>query len=187
MVWVGKDLKDHPVATALPWAGTPFTRPGCSKPRATWPSPSDRSLCWREVQESDLPLKCKERVHPGSGRAGLALPLSLLVPAIGSAQPSFTPSPCHGTTGAADPLCGAGRADWLVPSCFDLSGGSLWDPRCHQNLLCLPWHLPACASLQCIGQNLQQIPQLQRSSAPSMGPGQAGGSPRMITQCSPSI
>jgi len=32
MVWVGRDLKDHLVPTPPPWAGTPSTRPGCSKP-----------------------------------------------------------------------------------------------------------------------------------------------------------
>jgi len=37
MVWVGRDLKDHLVPTPLPWAGTPSTRPGCSKPHPTWP------------------------------------------------------------------------------------------------------------------------------------------------------
>jgi len=37
MVWVGRDLKDHLVPSPLPWTGTPFTRPGCSKPCPTWP------------------------------------------------------------------------------------------------------------------------------------------------------
>ena len=37
MVWVGRDLKDHLVPPPLPWAGTPSTRPGCSKPHPTWP------------------------------------------------------------------------------------------------------------------------------------------------------
>jgi len=37
MVWDGKDLIDHLVPTPLPWAGTPSTRPGCSKPRPSWP------------------------------------------------------------------------------------------------------------------------------------------------------
>uniref|UniRef100_A0A8C0AQG3 C2H2-type domain-containing protein n=1 Tax=Buteo japonicus TaxID=224669 RepID=A0A8C0AQG3_9AVES len=32
-----KDVKDHLVPTPLPWAGTPSTRPGCSKPHPTWP------------------------------------------------------------------------------------------------------------------------------------------------------
>ena len=32
MVWIGRDLKDHLFPTPLPWAGTPSTRPGCSKP-----------------------------------------------------------------------------------------------------------------------------------------------------------
>ena len=31
MVWVGRDLSDHLVATPLPGAGTPSTRPGYSK------------------------------------------------------------------------------------------------------------------------------------------------------------
>jgi len=37
MVWVERDLKDQHVPTPLPWAGTPSTRPGCSKPHPTWP------------------------------------------------------------------------------------------------------------------------------------------------------
>jgi len=37
MVWVRRDLKDHPVPTPLPWAGTSSIRPGCSKPHPTWP------------------------------------------------------------------------------------------------------------------------------------------------------
>ena len=37
MVWVGSDITDHLVPTPLPWAGTPSTRPGCSKPHPTWP------------------------------------------------------------------------------------------------------------------------------------------------------
>jgi len=32
MAWVGRDLKDHVVPSPLPWAGTPSTRPVCSKP-----------------------------------------------------------------------------------------------------------------------------------------------------------
>lgn len=32
MVWVERDLKDHPASTALPWAGTPFTRLGPPAP-----------------------------------------------------------------------------------------------------------------------------------------------------------
>ena len=37
MVWMGKNLKAHPVPP-LPWAGTPSTIPGCSKPQCpTWP------------------------------------------------------------------------------------------------------------------------------------------------------
>ena len=36
MVWVGRDLKDHLVPPPLPWAGTPSTRPGCSKPHAEY-------------------------------------------------------------------------------------------------------------------------------------------------------
>ena len=35
IVWVGKDLKDHLVPVFLPWAGTPSTRPGCSKTHPT--------------------------------------------------------------------------------------------------------------------------------------------------------
>jgi len=37
MVWIGRDLKDHLVATPLPSSGTPSTRPGCSKLHPTWP------------------------------------------------------------------------------------------------------------------------------------------------------
>jgi len=37
IVWVGRDLKDHLVPTPLPWAGTAYTRPGCSKPYPAWP------------------------------------------------------------------------------------------------------------------------------------------------------
>jgi len=37
MVWAERDLKDHLVPTPLPWAGTPSTRPGCSKPHPTQP------------------------------------------------------------------------------------------------------------------------------------------------------
>ncbi|XP_071293362.1 thrombospondin-type laminin G domain and EAR repeat-containing protein isoform X1 [Agelaius tricolor] len=36
MVWVGSDLKALPVPP-LPWAGTPSTVPGCSKPCPAWP------------------------------------------------------------------------------------------------------------------------------------------------------
>jgi len=38
VVLVGRDLKDHLVPMALPWAGTSSTRPGCSKPNPAWPS-----------------------------------------------------------------------------------------------------------------------------------------------------
>ena len=34
---VQRDLIDHLVPTPLPRAGTPSTRPGCSKPHPTWP------------------------------------------------------------------------------------------------------------------------------------------------------
>lgn len=37
VVWFGKVLKDHPVPTPLPWAGTIFTKAGCLKPHPTWP------------------------------------------------------------------------------------------------------------------------------------------------------
>jgi len=33
----GRNLIDHLVQSPLPWAGTPSTRPGCSKPRPAWP------------------------------------------------------------------------------------------------------------------------------------------------------
>lgn len=35
MVWIGRDLKDHIIPPPLPWEGTPYTRPGCSKPPPT--------------------------------------------------------------------------------------------------------------------------------------------------------
>jgi len=38
MIWVGRDLVGHLVPIPLPWAGTPSTRPGCSKPHPAWPS-----------------------------------------------------------------------------------------------------------------------------------------------------
>jgi len=37
MVCVGRDLIDHLVTTPLPWAGTPSTTSGYSKPHPTWP------------------------------------------------------------------------------------------------------------------------------------------------------
>ena len=37
VVWVGRHLQDHPDPTPLPWAGTPSTGPGCSKPHPTLP------------------------------------------------------------------------------------------------------------------------------------------------------
>jgi len=37
MVYIGRDLKDHLAPTPLPWAGTPSTRPGHSKPHPAWP------------------------------------------------------------------------------------------------------------------------------------------------------
>lgn len=84
------------------------------------------SLCaaW-EVQASALPFGCKKRIRPRSGRAGLALQLSLLVPGMGSPQPSFAPSPCYGTAGAANPIAG-----WLIPNWFELRGGDLWGASC---------------------------------------------------------
>jgi len=36
MLWVGRDLKYHLVATPLPWAGTRSTRHGFSKPHPAW-------------------------------------------------------------------------------------------------------------------------------------------------------
>lgn len=38
MVWVGRDIKYHPVPIFLPWVGMPPTRPGCSRSHPTWPS-----------------------------------------------------------------------------------------------------------------------------------------------------
>jgi len=35
IVWARRDFTDHLVPTPLPWAGTPSTRPGCSKPHPT--------------------------------------------------------------------------------------------------------------------------------------------------------
>lgn len=106
---------------------------------------------------------------------------------MGCLQSSFAPSPCHGTAGAANPVCWEGRVGWLILSWFELSGGDLWDACCPQSLLCLSRHLPAHASLQFIGQNPHQIPLRWRSSVLSMGPGQAGGSPGRMTKWSPSI
>lgn len=37
MVWGGRDLKDRPVPTPLPGAGTPSIRPQCSKFHPAWP------------------------------------------------------------------------------------------------------------------------------------------------------
>jgi len=36
LVWIGRDRKDRLVPTHSPWAGTPCTRPGCSKPHPSW-------------------------------------------------------------------------------------------------------------------------------------------------------
>lgn len=36
IVWVGKDLKHHPVPNPLPWTGIPSTRQGCSEFHPTW-------------------------------------------------------------------------------------------------------------------------------------------------------
>jgi len=46
MVWVGMDIKDYVVPTPLPWAGTPSSRPGCSKQITL---PSTTSYCWQGV------------------------------------------------------------------------------------------------------------------------------------------
>jgi len=46
MVWVGRDLIDHPVPTPLPWAGTPSTRPGYSELHPTWPGRGQPQLLW---------------------------------------------------------------------------------------------------------------------------------------------
>jgi len=35
MVWIGRDIRDHLVPNPLPWAGTPSTKPDCSKPHLT--------------------------------------------------------------------------------------------------------------------------------------------------------
>lgn len=37
MAWVGREPKNHPVPTCLPWSGTPSARPGCSKLHPAWP------------------------------------------------------------------------------------------------------------------------------------------------------
>lgn len=37
VVWVGKNLKEYPVPTPLPWTGPPSTRPGSSMPCVTSP------------------------------------------------------------------------------------------------------------------------------------------------------
>uniref|UniRef100_A0A8C2TYB2 Neurotrypsin n=1 Tax=Coturnix japonica TaxID=93934 RepID=A0A8C2TYB2_COTJA len=45
MVWVGKDFQDHQVPTPLLYAGTPPSRPGCSKPHPAWPRlPTKRGI-----------------------------------------------------------------------------------------------------------------------------------------------
>lgn len=79
MVWIGKELKTHPVLP-LPWAGAPSTVPGSSKPNPVWPwtlpkiqgQPQllwaachvigitlfNTLLCVAEPQES-IPLECE--------------------------------------------------------------------------------------------------------------------------------
>ena len=37
MVWVGSNLQRSSTPTPLPWAGTSFTRSGCSNSHPTWP------------------------------------------------------------------------------------------------------------------------------------------------------
>lgn len=37
MGWSGRDVEDHPAPPTLQWAGTPFPRPGCSKPHPALP------------------------------------------------------------------------------------------------------------------------------------------------------
>jgi len=49
VVWVGRDLKDHLVPTLLPGAGTPSTRPSCSRPHPAWPW----TLPWRGQPQLD--------------------------------------------------------------------------------------------------------------------------------------
>lgn len=39
MVWVGRELKDHPVPTPLPWVGTLFSRPSCLDLHPSQPAP----------------------------------------------------------------------------------------------------------------------------------------------------
>jgi len=69
MVRVGRDLEDHLVPTALSWAGTSSTRPGCSELHPTWPwtlllhwmSPScgsDHALCFLRLPKAG----CKRRL-----------------------------------------------------------------------------------------------------------------------------
>lgn len=37
IVWAGKQLRENSLPSPLLWAGTPYTRPGCSKSSPTWP------------------------------------------------------------------------------------------------------------------------------------------------------
>jgi len=59
MVWVGRDLKDHLVPTTLPWAGTPYTRPGCSElhPTCPWTFPrrGQPQLLWATHSSASPP------------------------------------------------------------------------------------------------------------------------------------
>jgi len=42
MVWFGRNLIDHLIPTPLPWAATPSTRLGWSKPHPTWKRPNSQ-------------------------------------------------------------------------------------------------------------------------------------------------
>jgi len=61
MVRVGRDLKDHPVSTPLPWAGTPYTRRGCSELHPTWtwtlPGRGQSQLLWATCSSVSPPSR----------------------------------------------------------------------------------------------------------------------------------
>jgi len=140
-------------------------------------------------------VRCKNQLFPlgarrgstlGQGEQGWPFSCPCWSQQWGLLSPALLPA-CAMAAGAANPLRGDRRAGWLIPGWSESSGGGVWDGCCHQSLLCLPWHLPAHASLQFTGQNPHQIPLGQRSFVLSLGPGQAGGSPGRMTKCSPSI
>jgi len=58
-IWVGRDLAGYLGPTFLPWAGTPATRPGCSKPHPTWlstlPERGHPQLLWATCSSASPP------------------------------------------------------------------------------------------------------------------------------------